>query len=232
MSYRSDFPDIENLVEEARFAYHQIYFWHLGQGTRKFEERFKEHESADAWRTKYLALLSELVKPTEAAAEDMLYVAREVLSGRMEWSYSEKSDQGVTLSNWARRIQELLQERDKRLKDKQISDQLHSFTNMSSEGRSADGLRIEIPVGRSELWTVETYLRYAGIAYGDVPEKENIGGRVFLIQTNLELTRDSKRQYTFNNAKLLHVEPVAEEQTLANLIGKGELIVEAVVLGE
>src|SRR5260370_29349687 len=105
----ADFPDSESLIEEARFAYSEIYYWHKGQGKRRFVERFKEREESHLWRTEYLALVAEMVKPNKATGRDMLHVASEVLSGRREWAYGEKNWQGTNLSNWWRRIQELLE---------------------------------------------------------------------------------------------------------------------------
>lgn len=232
MPDKADFPDSDSLLEETRFAYSEIYYWHVSQGKRRFEERFKERQESEIWRAKYLALLAELVKPKEATIQDMLSVAREVLSGRMEWAYSEKSEQGVTLSNWARRIEELLHELGKRLAHQRILEQLHAFGSLGRDGKIFEGLRIEIPVKEKEPWNVHTYLDYAKTAYRDVPETENVGGKVFLTQTNLELTHDHKEGYVFHNAALLHVEMIVGEQTLADLIEHGALFVEAVALGE
>ena len=226
----ANFPDTDSLLEEARFAYSDIYYWHVSQGKRRFDERFRERQESEVWRANYFALLAELVKPEKATTKDILNVAREVLSGRMEWAYSEKGEQGVTLSNWARRIEELLQELEERLKREKISERLHSFGSLGKDGRVVEGQRINIPLQKKEVWSVHTYLHYAGTAYRDVPETEDVGGRVFLTQTNLERTRDNKQDYVFHNASLLHVETVAGEQTLAELIGRGKLSVEAVVL--
>ena len=228
----ADFRDPESLIEEARFAYSEIYYWHTAQGKRRFDERFKEREESQAWRAKYTALLAELSNPKEASTKDMLHVAREVLSGRMEWAYNEKSEQGVTLSNWARRIEELLREHAKMVEREQVSERLHSFRSLAEDGTIVDGLRIEIPLQANESWSVETYLGYANVVYHDVPETDNIGGRVFLIQTNLERTRDSKTGYTFHNANLLHVETIIGERDLAELVRHGDLFVESVILGE
>lgn len=231
MPDRADFPDSDSLLE-ARFAYSEIYYWHVSQGKRRFEERFKERQESEIWRAKYLALLAELVKPKEATIQDMLSVAREVLSGRMEWAYSEKSEQGVTLSNWARRIEELLNEQKKRLAREKISEQLHAFGSLGGDGKIAEGLRIEIPIQEKESWNVRTYLDYAKTAYRDASETEAVGGKVFLTQTNLELTHGNKEKYVFHNAALLHAEKVVGEHTLVELIEHGALFVEAVVLGE
>lgn len=232
MPDRGDFPDTDSLLEEARFPYSEIYYWHVSQGNRKFEERFKEREGSEVWRAKYLALLAELVNPKQATIQDMLSVAREVLSGRMEWAYSEKSEQGIALSNWARRIEELVHEQEKRLAREKISEHLHSFGSLGRDGKTVEGLRIEIPVQDKESWNVHTYLNYAKTAYRDVPETENVGGKVFLTQTNLELTHDNKKGYVFHNAAFLQVETVVGEHTLTELIGHGTLFVEALALGE
>ena len=162
----------------------------------------------------------------------MLHAAREVLSGRMEWAYHEKSEQGVTLSNWARRIEELLREHAKRVEREQVSERLHSFRSLAEDGTIVDGLRIEIPLQDNESWSVESYLAYANVVYHDVPETDNIGGRTFLIQTNLERTRDNRKSYTFHNASLLHVETVTGERNLAELVRHGDLFVESLMLGE
>jgi hypothetical protein len=235
----ADYPNSKSLIEEARFAYSEVYYWHKGQGTRRFDERFKEREESHSWRTKYLALVTELVKPNKATVSDMLHAAREVLSGRMEWAYNEKSEQGVTLSNWARRIQELLEEHRKRLEEgeKRLAREaaarsLHTFRSLSTDGSIADGVRIEIPLQDNESWNLAGYLAYANSAYHDVPETDNIGGKIFLIQTNLERTHENRSGYTFHNAKLLHVETIAGEHNLVELIRHGDLIVESVVLGE
>jgi hypothetical protein len=232
MPDRAYFPDSDSLLEETRFAYSEIYYWHVSQGKRRFEERFKERQESEIWRAKYLALLAELVKPKEATIQDMLSVAREVLSGQMEWAYSEKSEQGVTLSNWARRIEELLNEQEKRLAREKISEQLHAFGSLGRDGKITEGLRIEIPMQEKESWNVHTYLDYAKTAYRDVPETETVGGKIFLTQTNLELTHGNKEQYVFHNAALLHAEKVVGEHTLVELIEHGALFVEAVALGE
>jgi hypothetical protein len=79
---------------------------------------------------------------------------------------------------------------------------------------------------------VDSYLAYANSAYHDVRETDNIGGKTFLIQTNLERTHDSRTGYTFYNVKLLHVETIAGENNLVELVRNGALSVEAVVLGE
>jgi hypothetical protein len=228
----ADFPDSKSLLEEARFAYSEIYHWHTIEGKRRFNERFKERQESEAWRTNYVALLAELVKPKKATIRDMLNVAREVLSGRMEWAYSEKSEQGDTLSNWAFRIQKLLHEEEKRLSRDQVSDELHAFRSLTKDGKVVDGLRIEIPLQDKESWSLQSYLDYAKAAYHDVPETENIGGKVFLIQTNLERTRDNRKGYSFHNASLLHVEAIVGEHTLPELIKRGDLSVETVILGE
>ncbi len=235
----ADFPDSESLIEEARFAYSEIYYWHKGQGKRRFVERFKEREESHLWRTEYLALVAEMVKPNKATVRDMLHVASEVLSGRMEWAYGEKSEQGITLSNWARRIHELLEEHrrrleedEKRLAREKAAKSLHTFRSLSADGAIADGVRIEIPLQDNESWSLEGYLAYANSAYHDVPETDNIGGKIFLIQTNLERTRDRSTEYTFHNAKLLHAETIVGEHNLVELIKYGELFVENVVLGE
>jgi hypothetical protein len=232
MRESADFPDSESLIEEARFAYSEIYYWHTAQGKRRFDERFKEREESQAWRTKYTALLAELAKPKKASIKDMLHVAREVLSGRMEWAYHEKSEQGVTLSNWARRIDELLREYAKRVERERVSEQLHAFRSLAKDGTIVDGLRMEIPLQDNESWSVENYLAYADVAYHDVPETDNIGGRTFLIQTNLERTRDDRTGYTFHNARLLHVETITGEHNLAELVRDGDLFVESLILGE
>jgi hypothetical protein len=228
----ADFRDPESLIEEARFAYSEIYYWHTAQGKRRFDERFKEREESLAWRTKYTALLAELATPKKASVKDMLHVAREVLSGRMEWSYNEKSEQGVTLSKWARRIEELLREHSKRVEREQVSEQLHAFRSLAKDGTVVDGLRIAIPLQGNESWSVESYVAYANVAYHDVPETDNIGGRTFLIQTNLERTRDDRTGYTFHNARLLHVETITGEHNLAELVRDGDLVVESLILGE
>ena len=228
----ADFKDLESLIEEARFAYSEIYYWHTAQGKKRFDERFKPREDYPAWRTKYLALLGEMPKPKKVTVKDMLHFADEVLSGRMEWAYGEKSERGVTLSNWARRIQELLEEHKKRLAHEELAKQFHAFRNLTSDGTIADGTRIEIPLQRNESWSLERYLDYANTIYHDVPETDNIGGKIFLIQTNLERTHDSKTGYTFHNAKLLHVETIAGEHNLVELTKNGELFVESVILGE
>jgi hypothetical protein len=228
----TDFRDPESLIEEARFAYSEIYYWHTAQGKRRFDERFKEREESGAWRTKYTALLAELAKPKKASVKDMLHLAREVLSGRMEWAYNEKSEQGVTLSNWARRIEELLREHAKRVEREQISEQLDAFRSLAKDGTVVDGLRIAIPLQGNESWSVESYVGYANVAYRDVPETDNIGGRIFLIQTNLERTRDDRTGYTFHNARLLHVETITGEHNLAELVRDGDLVVESLILGE
>lgn len=235
----ADFRDPESLIEEARFAYSEIYYWHTAQGKQRFDERFKGREESQAWRAKYTALLAELPKPKKASIKDMLHVAREVLSGRMEWAYNEKSEQGVTLSNWARRIQELLEEHRKRLEEGEkrlareaAAKSLHTFRSLSTDGSIADGVRIEIPLQDNESWNLAGYLAYANSAYHDVPETDNIGGKIFLIQTNLERTHENKSGYTFHNAKLLNVETIAGEHNLVELIRHGELIVESVILGE
>ena len=239
MRNSGDFPDSESLVEEARFAYSEVYYWHTAHGKRKFDERFRERKEAERWRTEYLALVGGLVKPKKASIRDMLHVAREVLSGRMEWSYGEKSEQGVSLSNWARRIEELLEEHRKRLeeREKQLAREeaaksLHAFRSLSKDGTVADGVRIEIPLQDNESWNLAGYLSYAYNAYHDVPETDNIGGKIFLIQTNLERTHENRSGYTFHNAKLLHVETIAGEHNLVELIRHGDLIVESVILGE
>ena len=64
----------------------------------------------------------------------MLQVVREVLSGQMEWANQEKSAQGVTFRNWARRIEELLAEREKRLIGEAAPKSLHTFKNLA-QGR-------------------------------------------------------------------------------------------------
>jgi hypothetical protein len=233
----ADFRDSESLVEEARFAYSEIYYWHAADGRRKFDERFREREESEGRRTKYLALVVELVEPKRASTRDMLHVAREVLSGRMEWAYHEKSEQGITLSNWARRIQELLQEHEKRLAHEQVAKQLKAFRSLTTDGTVADAVRIEIPIQDDEPWSLERYLAYANSAYNDVPQTDKIGGKIFLIQTNLERTHDSQSYanrsgYIFHNAKLLHVETIAGEHNLLQLIRDGDLFVESVILGE
>lgn len=235
----ADFSDSESLIEEARFAYSEIYHWHTTQGKRRFVERFKERQESAAWRTKYVALLAELVKPKKVTVRDMLHVAREVLSGQMEWAYHEKSEEGVTLSNWARRIEELLaehrkrlEERERRLAREEAAKSLHTLRSLSADGTIADGARIEIPLQDNESWSLESYLLYANSAYHDVPETDNIGGKIFLIQTNLERTHDSRTGYTFHNAKLLHVETITGEHNLAELVRDGDLFVESLILGE
>jgi hypothetical protein len=235
----ADFRDSESLIEEARFAYSEIYDWHTNHGRRKFIERFKETERRAALWTRYIELVAELVKPKKATVRDMLHVAREVLSGQMEWAYHEKSEQGITLSNWARRIQELLEEHrkrveegEKRLAHEEAAKSLRAFSSLSADGTIVDGARIEISLQDNESWSLESYLLHANSAYHDVPETDRIGGKIFLIQTNLERTHDSRAGYTFHNAKLLHVETIGGEHSLVELIRHGELFVESVVLGE
>jgi hypothetical protein len=229
MRGEGDFSKVEDIVEEARVAYSEIYYWHKGLGERRFKERFGG-EFSPSLHAQYVALVAVMVAPPEASSDEMLKVAHEVLSGRMEWAYSEKSERGVTLSNWARRIKELLHHYREQTERARTIEQLRSIRNIGGEGQVADGHRVEIPVQGDEGWNIGTYLEYAKVAYRDVPETDSIGGSVFLADTNLEISSGRKEQYVFHNATLLHVHTVVERHSLAQLVSRRGLSVEAVIL--
>lgn len=227
-----DFKDPQTLVEEARFAYTEIYNWHTSRGTHIFDERFGKQEGFERRKSAYAALLAQLVKPGEAAIQDMLDAALQVLSGRMEWAYGEMSEQGETLSHLARRIQEILHQHGRMSARNLAAEQLKAFRNLGEDGMVIDGLSISIPILGNESWSIEEYYRYAEVAYRDVPESDNIGGRIFLIQTNLEHSRKQTDKYSFQNAHLLHVEFAGGKHSITELIRCGDLSVESVTLGE
>ena len=231
MVEREDFRNSYSFAE-ARSAYSEIYLWHIRHGKERFEERFRDRDQFEDYRHRYFALLTTLIDPHNASANDMLRIAHEVRSGGMEWAYTEKTEKGHQLSNLASRIQELIQDRQELRTRDEVAEDLVTFRSLGEDGTALDGKRVEIPLGVNEVWNIATYLRYAHTAYRDVPENENLGGRVFLIQTNLEAAKSEHNLYAFKNARLLHVEVVDGENALVGLVSRGLLTVESVTLGE
>ena len=90
------------ILEEMRELYRRIYAWHTSQGQQGAREL--EDPSAVA---RYLALLARLPPPEFAQPEDMAFLAEQVLSGDLEWSRGQKDTFGVTVGDYARRIQRI-----------------------------------------------------------------------------------------------------------------------------
>ena len=223
----------ENLIKNARFSYSEIYRWHQAHGKAEFDTRFRTSPEFLTYRKKYLEVLDALVAPRKASTANMASVAREVLTGRLEWSYWEKSDHGVDLQDLARSIKKDLGDYERAFADELEKRKLKEFKNLGSNGQVCASIQIDIPVRDDEEWTTERYLEYANVVYKDVPETDPVGGRIFLTQTNLERSAHAlKDRYTFHNARLLHVEIVSDKRSLKARLMREELFVDGVILGE
>jgi hypothetical protein len=180
----------------------------------------------------YRELVDGLQPPEEADIEHITMVAHELLSGQMEWAYGERTEDDVPLNRVAHAILEMIDKLQQLEQRRSISKRIASFRNVAKGGETVSTQQIEIPLEPDQGWTIDDYYDLAKQVYHDIPEPDNnVGGRLFLIETNMEVTHEIKDKYTFFNAKALHLEQVGELHALVNLARNGALVIEDVRIG-
>jgi len=83
-------------------CYRRIYDWHTINKNSILGKLPKK--SDDPYVVCYQRLVAHLPDPREAAREDIVFVCIEVISGLMEWAYSEKDEEGIKISTYAHYI--------------------------------------------------------------------------------------------------------------------------------
>ena len=90
----------------ATECYERIYVWHKQHGSTKLLEVRPGNEK-NRYDDTYRELLSALPSPAKATSEDVDLVIREVLTGRMEWSFHQIDEQGNKMFQYAERAARL-----------------------------------------------------------------------------------------------------------------------------
>lgn len=221
----------EELIQKLRSDYSLIYFWHKRYGLRKFKERWGKESEQGEWTQGYYRLVESLKQPETADVEYIGMIANEVLSGSMEWSYGERIENEIPLNKMAHNIRLTIEEYSKSHENERISESLSEFRNIGTKGETLRPKVISIPLQNDSQWNKETYFRHATAAYHDIPSGENnIGGQIILIETNLEVTQDSRAHYSFFNSKALHLEQIVDKDALVNIAESKSLVIESITL--
>lgn len=85
---------------DARVAHAKLYDWYRHH-PRSIDKVYGRN---DAYAKYSKLLISKLPVPSRATAADMSYVAREVLTGLLEWSYHQYDQSGIAMHQYARVI--------------------------------------------------------------------------------------------------------------------------------
>lgn len=222
----------EELLGGIQQQYSLIYSWHRRFGIKKFREKWAKDSGENDWTHRYYELVENLKEPPKADIEYIGMIAKEVLSGSMEWSYSETVDEEVSLSHIAKSIRKAIDDYVAGSEDERIEDSLSNFENLGKKGEKIRPNFIAIPIRHGHQWNAEEYFSNAERAYHDIPlGEDNVGGRIVLMETNMEVTKGNAKHYGFYNSKALHFDLVTEETSLVKAAKKKTIVIESITLG-
>ena len=220
------------IFNEIRKLYGIIYNWHKTFGLKYYKQKYeKSIEQDDLYFNKYFNLLKEMPTPENAKIEAIEYIACELLSGCMEWSYNEKYMDEISLNEVAKKILKLIKHYKEYQEDDEIYERLESLKNVSTH-ENLEPHYVDLPL---ENINKVRYFNLAKIAYSDVIENiENIGGFVVLADTNLEIENGqhqlSKNKIRFRNSKAMHFVEIKDDYSVVQLAKKKSISILSIKL--
>ena len=224
----------DQLYQEIKKDYSLIYQWHKTFGKRRIKEKYSNNYSDNEYVRQYLRLLESLKSPEEASIDYIEKIAHEILCKSMEWSYCEIVDHSqdkMQMHVLARSIKEKIDKIKNLSEVDRLHEKLKEFKNLSPDSKVAP-LEIRFPIHNNQGWNLHGYLHLAEIVYHDVPVYENsVGGKVVLMETNLEIAKNNKEEYLFFNSKALNFEEIREPASLVDLAKNGAIVIESIELG-
>jgi len=112
------------LIETTQqIAYQKIYNWHKKNAGLVYEVYGKR----DAYSKTYLKLVESLPEPKQATDEDMLFVAHQIKTMLMEWSYNQQDENGKKMHEYASVIEEGLANIDIDMSNSQLNEIVVEF---------------------------------------------------------------------------------------------------------
>lgn len=219
----------DDLIHHIKQHYAMLYSWHLEVGKQLFRKKVLKRDTESFSMDTYYKLLNSLVSPQNASLEFIAKVAKEQVSGVMEWSYNEKIHGELPLHAIAHQILQDIKELEVAHHEEECVKQLRKLNNCGAEFMLVP-TKVMIPI-REGQWNGETYYIYANQAYSDVPDEvSHIGGKIALVETNLEYNR-KQDAYVFYNSKAMHFDEVTEETNLVILAKQGIVVIEGIKIG-
>jgi len=108
-------------VQQA--AYKKIYSWHKkNSGLIQ-----KIHGKSDDYSDAYLKLVESLPEPRMVTDEDMLFIARQIKTMLMEWSYNQEDEDGKKMHEYASIIEQALGNTGIDIKSSKLNDILTEY---------------------------------------------------------------------------------------------------------
>lgn len=225
--------DSDHLVQEIKKDYSLIYQWHKKLGLCRIKEIYKENYSDNEYVSKYLRLLESLISPEEASIDYIEKIAHEILCNSMEWSYCEILDHqqdNLQMHVVARKIKENIEKIRHISEEERLHAELKRFRNTSSDHQITP-VEIRFPVRHNQGWNQYEYQNLAELVYRDVPVYENnVGGQIVLMETNLEMTKNNKKEYLFFNSKALNFDEIEDKGSLVDFARNGIIVIESIEL--
>jgi len=202
------------LSAQIRQYYKAIFYWHKENGDVTIERIIKANQT---WGrnndnvNEYKSALEEMPHPEKATLYEMYFVAEKVRSGILEWNYTEKNHEDISLGDIANKIIELYKE----------------AKNVKDAKESENTIFIVID---HDIQNDNEYFRKADVVYKNIllNNEKNIGGRVAVADTNLEFERLSgKESYKFRRPEYLNFEELPQG-SIYDLVLNGHITVHEV----
>ena len=218
-------------ISKLRELYFLIYSWHKNYGRECYETN-NAHDKQSKYYLRYTKYLESLPLSELASIDEIRSIAKEVICGCMEWSYSIIIDSDHKMFQIAKKIIAIL---DNHITESEL-EKLRELKNTGVGSKMPRKIELKIPLFTLNENSNLHYGYFARLAYSDVPESDNnLGGLVTLADANFEISlkmeqNDELEHLCFWNASALHFDSGEEKNSLVSLIKNGDLSIESVVI--